>query len=125
MRSGKFATLVTPDESSNIFITSKCSKEEAYDLQQWGFTLCEENPCHRRFIVHHEEIRVVSIIRVNNTVTSSIRVLVIVKGCMNKTKVHVELGTGLMHFASLSMCSALTDPSLHFPVYVSERVEFE
>jgi hypothetical protein len=104
---------------------SKFSKEEAYDLQRWGFTLCEKNPCHRRFIIHNEEIRVVSIIRVDNTVTLSIRAMVIVRGHTNKTKVHVELGTGLIHFASLSACSALTDPSLHFPVYVLERVEFK
>jgi hypothetical protein len=65
------------------------------------------------------------LIRVDDIVTLSIWALVIVRGCMNKTKVHVELGTGLIHFASLSTCSALTDPSLHFPVYVSEQVEFE
>jgi hypothetical protein len=125
MQPGKFPALVAPDESSNILVTSKRTKEKLDDFQRRGFTHCGKNPCHRRFIVHDEEIRAVSVVRVNHAITAGIQALVVVGGSTNETKVHVELGAGLIYLASLSTGSALTDPRLYFPVYVSERVEFK
>jgi hypothetical protein len=44
---------------------------------------------------------------------------------MNKSKVHVEPDTNLINFLSNATGSTFTDPSLLFPVDVSEWVEFE
>ncbi len=58
-------------------------------------------------------------------VTAKIRALVVVGRSTNESEVHVESGANLIYFSSLSSSSALVDPCLHFPVYVSEWVEFK
>ncbi len=52
-------------------------------------------------------------------------VSIIDRGRTNKSKVHVEPDTDLINFLSNVTGSTFTDPSLLFPVDVSEWVEFE
>jgi hypothetical protein len=48
--------LVTPNESAEGPVAAKCAKKEAHNFHRRVFTLGEEYPRHRKFVVHDEEI---------------------------------------------------------------------